>query len=852
MGLKDYQRKRNFDKTPEPAPKPARRTRAKASHPAGLIFVVQKHDATNLHYDLRLQVGDTLKSWAVPKGPSLDPRDKRLAIEVEDHPLEYGSFEGTIPAGEYGGGTVMLWDTGTWTPEGDAATSLRDGMLKFSLAGQRLKGRWMLVRTKRAARQPQWLLVKERDAHASPGVHAEAYPTSVTSHRSMAEIARNAKPREPKPERSDARTAASLTNARAASMPARIKPQLAALAAAPPPGDEWTHEVKFDGYRLMVYRSGDAVRILSRSGLDWTNKLPEIARAVQESVNLDAVIDGEAVVLNTQGISDFQALQNSIHNRRATSIVFIAFDLPWCDGFDLRKSPLDQRRALLADILASRQEGRVRLSQHVEGNGQAAFESACRAGLEGIVSKRRSAPYSEARSPSWIKVKCFNQQEFVVGGFTAPEGSRAHLGALLLGYHDRAGTLCFAGKVGTGFSTETLRELHSRLRTLLAPAAPFVNPPMGIDARGVTWVKPELVVQAQFRDWSSDRLIRHASFRGIRDDLDPGAVVGEQDTRPPAKAPPPARTPPSKKSRSARVLPAEPISGPALSTRLTHPDRVVFPDRGGGFSLTKRDLAAYYTLVAPFMLPHVAQRPLSILRAPQGQGAKSFFQKHPAKGMPAAVHGVDIADDSGDVEQHLLVHDLDGLFGLVQMNAIEIHPWGSLASSIQTPDRIIFDLDPGEGVTWRDTVQAAALVRRALEQVTLVGFVKTSGGKGLHVVAPIRPEHPWDRVTHFCRVFAQTLAKVAPRQFVAVAGAQNRKGRLFIDYLRNVRGATTVGAYSTRARPGAPVSVPITWDELDDIESPAVFNVPTVMRRLRAVPSDPWADLNAAARPLPI
>lgn len=835
MGLSEYRRKRDFTKTPEPAPsKPAR--------PHGNLFTVQKHAATSLHYDLRLQVGDVLKSWAVPRGPSLDPREKRLAIEVEDHPLGYAEFEGVIPQDQYGGGTVMLWDKGQWTSEEPPAKALKEGMLKFRLEGQRLKGRWMLVRTKHPGKQPSWLLVKERDHEASPGVHAETFATSISSGRTMDEIAAGAPARTQTPDVPEGPAASRIKGVRAAPMPTTLKPQLALAADAAPPGDDWYHEVKFDGYRLLIFRRGESVTIRSRTGLDWTSKLPDIAAAVRERLRVDAVLDGEAVVLDTRGVSDFQALQNAIHNRRSKSIVFFAFDLPWCDGHDLTASPLEQRRALLAELVGKRQEGRLRFSEHVEGNGPAAFDRICESGLEGIVSKRRGSPYAQARTPSWLKVKCFNQQEFVVGGFTEPEGTRDQFGAMLLGYYDERGSLKFAGKVGTGFSAETLKKLGAQLRALVRATPPFVNPPTGADARGVTWIRPELVAQVQFKDWTNEGVIRHTSFRGLRDDLDPKTI-----SREPARS---AESPtPHKKPVAARA--GKPPAPKLPSSRLTNPDRVVFPDRGAGYTLTKFQIAEYYEAAAARMLPHVANRPLAILRCPDGEGGKSFFQKHPAKGMPAAVGGVDITGEDGKTERHLVIQDAEGLLGLVQMNALEFHPWGARADAVDSPDRLVFDLDPGPGVAWKQAVEAAVMVRDALAQVRLRGFARTSGGKGIHIVVPLKDGHTWDRAKVFCKAVADTLAKIAPRRFVTTSGVQNREGRIYIDYLRNARGATAIAPYSTRARPGAPVALPVAWDELAGLESAGAFAVPSVMRRLAAAGPDPWDSLPAAAGVLP-
>jgi bifunctional non-homologous end joining protein LigD len=828
LGLGEYRRKRDFERTPEPAP---------TSVPKGdSTFVVQKHSATTLHYDLRLRLGDVLKSWAVPKGPSLDPREKRLAIEVEDHPVDYAAFEGVIPKGQYGAGAVMIWDQGRWAPIlEDASKALKDGELKFRLEGQRLKGRWVLVRTKRPARQPEWLLIKERDGEASPGIHAATFATSVTTGRTMDEIAAGA-PALKSAMRTTVPTAAgSIAGARKAAAPAKIKPQLAVLAESPPDGDEWFHEVKFDGYRLLITREGDSVKILSRAGLDWTNKFPDFAPAVRDRLRVDAVLDGEAVLFDSRGVSDFQALQNAIHNRRSRSIVFMAFDLPWCDGHDLTRSSLEQRRSLLAELIGTRQDGRIRLSEHVVGNGPAAFTHSCEAGLEGIVSKRRTAPYAQARVPSWIKVKCFNQQEFVIGGFSAPEGTREQFGALLLGYYEGS-ELRFAGRVGTGFSAETLKKLALQLRPLARATAPFVKPPTGADARGVVWVQPQIVAQVQFRDWTSEGVIRHASFRGLREELDPSAVVRE----PTRAAVVPRKAPPLKPVKSA----------PAPS-RLTNPDRVVYPDRGGGYSLTKRQVAEYYEAIAPRLLLHITDRPLSILRCPDGEGGKAFFQKHPAKGMPATVDGVDVAGDTGEPKRYLCIRSVEGLLALVQMNVLEFHPWGARAEAVESPDRLIFDLDPGAGVSWKQSVEAAIMVRDALSQAKLRGFARVSGGKGIHVVVPIRAGHTWDQAKTFCKAAAEALVKIAPHRFVVTPGASNREGRIFVDYLRNMRGATAIAPYSTRARPGAPVALLVAWDELAGLESAGAFNVLAVMRRLTAESHDPWRELVSSAGDLP-
>ncbi|MDX2148363.1 MAG: DNA ligase D [Planctomycetota bacterium] len=855
------------------------------------LFVVQKHAATNLHYDLRLRVGDVLRSWAVPKGPSFDPREKRLAVEVEDHPVEYAAFEGVIPEGNYGGGEVMVWDRGTWSID-DAASehqraghttpkeALASGMLKFRLQGQRLKGRWMLVRTKREERQPQWLLIKERDAEASAGVHAETFATSVVTGRTMDEIARHA------PARSDglreqpaALTPAGLSGARAAPMPRSFKPQLAAPCGSPPEGEEWLHEVKFDGYRLLAFKAGPRVRLLSRRGLDWTSKLPRLAEAIAERLSVDAIVDGEAVILDARGVSSFQALQNAIHGRRGNAIVFMAFDLPWCDGNDLTRCPLIERRALLESLIGRAQDGRVRFSEHLRGNGAAVFERACAGGLEGIISKRHDAPYVQWRGPAWLKIKCFNQQDFVIAGFTEPEGSREKFGAVLVGYFEgegKARALRFAGKVGTGFSTETLRQLSTRFVPLVQPKPAFADPPRGVDARGVTWLRPQLVGQVQFREWSDDGVIRHASFRGLREDVDAATIT--RDRQAPRSSDNSSRDQPnatdfldppendpsnddanehtSTRTAGGVAKPKTPRkradeSSRSGTWRITSPERIVFPDRGVGFSLTKRQVADYFERVADRILPEISNRPLSIVRCPGGVEGKCFFQKHISKGLPEAVESVDVDGPEGEAEPYLLVRNVDGLMGLVQMNAIELHPWGSRAGALETPDRVIFDLDPGEGVAWKRTAQAAFMLRDALTQVGLASFARVSGGKGVHVVVPITPTHGWARVKSFAKGVADAMVRLAPRQFIATMALKDRPGKIFLDYLRNGRGATAIASYCLRARAGAPVALPVAWDELPGLESGKALAAPAVLRRLEANEPDPWAEFEASARPLP-
>jgi bifunctional non-homologous end joining protein LigD len=699
----------------------------------------------------------------------------------------------------------------------------------------------MLVRSNAQAGarsdKEQWLLVKERDEHADPAMKIEAYTTSVASGRTMAEIAEGkaAVARTVPPSASWRDRAAALPGAMLAPLPMRPRVQLAQPADVPPDGPDWLHEVKFDGYRLLALQVGGQVELISRTGKDWAERFGGVAAAIAEKVRADVLLDGEAVVLDTRGISSFQALQNALDGRRATGVAYMAFDLLWLDGISLFKTPLEERRKLLAALIGTRQEGRLRLSVHFEARGPEVFAHARAHGLEGIVSKRRDAPYVPGRGPSWVKAKCVNEQEFVVGGFTPPEGSRERFGALLVGYYD-GGKLRYAGRVGTGFSTETLRTLGDQLAARATPKSPFSPVPREPGLAGVRWVRPELVAQVRFLEWTGDGHLRQPSFDGLRDDIDPKTIVRE-----PMVAPGPA-------------LPVRPVTQPKAKTppsvgRFTHPARVAYPDRGAGYSVTKGQLAEYYEAVAPLMLKGIVGRPLAVVRCPDGEGTKCFFQKHAMKGMPPSIGTAEVGDEAGP---HLMIKDAAGLLGLVQMSVLEFHPWGCRADTIERPDRLVFDLDPGEGVPWKEVVEAARLMRDSLAQVPLTGFVRTTGGKGLHVVVPIQRRTSWDQAAVFSKAVADALVKLSPGRFVAVMTRARRGGRIYVDYLRNVRGATAVASYSTRARPGATVSMPLAWDELTEDLSPAAFNVMSVPRLLAAGRGDPWANIEKAAGRVPV
>jgi len=774
MALRQYREKRSFGETPEP-----RGGRAGVNN--SLAFVVQKHAASRLHYDFRLQVGSVLASWAVPKGPSTTPGEKRLAVHVEDHPLEYGSFEGVIPKGHYGAGTVEIWDKGTWIPEGDPRRGLRAGSLKFRLKGRKLKGSWALVRMAakdgRDGGKENWLLIKHQDAESS----SEAEDPSAADR--------------------------ALPGARRAALPTLLKPQLATLVQHPPAGDEWLHEIKFDGYRLLARVSKGHARLYTRGGNDWTRKFDAIAQSLARLPVRAAWLDGEVVAPDAEGRHSFQALQRAL-KEGAGDLVFHAFDLMHLDGWNLSDVPLEKRKKALARILPSN-DGPLRFSDHVPGSGLATFTEACRLRLEGIVSKRRDGAYHQGRGTDWRKSKCQSRQEFLIGGFTDPGGNRKGLGALLLGVRGDSGKLRYAGRVGTGFDDAALAELHLKLAPREIGAPPFQNPPAGADARGVHWVRPELECEVSFTEWTSDGRLRHPSFLGLRAD-----------------------------KRAREVRREKPIA-------LTHPDRVLYPETG----LTKADLAAFYRAIGDFVMPGIKDRPLSLVRCPGGHGKGCFYQKHLEPGAPPAIRSIAIAGSEKTTDSPW-IRNLDGLIGLVQMGVLEFHPWGSRIDDVERPDRIIFDIDPDVGLPWARVVESAMLVRHKLEGLGLETWLKTTGGKGVHIVVPVQRRHEWPLVKAFAHAVALDMARRHPDKITAVASKVRRKGRIFLDYLRNARGATAIAAYSTRARSEAPVATPIAWEELPRLGRADRFNVRNLPKRLASLKADPWADLASSRQSL--
>lgn len=838
MALETYRKKRNFSVTPEPQGRRAPGT--------GNSFVIQKHDATRLHYDFRLEMDGVLKSWAVTKGPSLIPGEKRLAVHVEDHPLEYGGFEGTIPKGEYGGGTVILWDRGTWSPIGDAHRGYAKGHLDFELHGEKLGGRWHLVRMagKPREKRENWLLIKGDDDAArtegDPDILDER-PESVATGRKIENVAgeepgwssktgrirkgRGGRTGATQPEERPATVSvpqpSKIKGAKKAALPDFVEPTLATLVSSAPSGERWLHEIKFDGYRLQARIEAGRVKLLTRSGLDWTKKFGKaVVSALADIPVGTALIDGELVVETSAGASDFSALQADLSEGRSDRFRFYVFDLLHLDGYDLRDVALITRKELLEKIIGG-DNAIISYSGHFEENGALVLQHACRLSLEGVVSKLRDAPYRSGRNKNWVKSKCSARQEFVVAGYVPSTTSRNAIGSLILGVYDD-GKLHHVGRVGTGYTAAVAESLFKKLERIRIPSNPFDERLTAEEARQVRYVRPELVAEIEFRAWTADGNLRHASFRGLREDKPAKEIVRETPKTSKA-APKPQRR----------------------SVKLTHPDRLYWPDQG----VTKEGLADYYAEVWRYASPYIVGRALALVRCPNGISGEQFFQKHAWKGLNPNIVLVHDPKDPPD-ERLISINDLDGLIGLVQSAALEIHPWGSMVSDWERPDTIIMDLDPGEDVSWEAVIEAAVETRDRLKDAGLVPFIKTSGGKGLHVVAPLKPKAEWPAVKAFTKAIADSMAADSPNRYVSTITKSKRRGKILVDYLRNQRGATAVAPYSTRARPGAAVSMPLAWDELGPGIGPAYFTVENTPTRLASLSSDPWQDFRAAAAPI--
>ncbi len=912
--LERYRSMRNFGVTPEPSGAGSKGgSEERAGGKEGLPFVIQKHAASRLHYDFRLGWNGVLKSWAVPKGPSYVPREKHLAAQVEDHPIEYGGFEGTIPADNYGGGTVMVWDTGTWEPQPghtDVDAGLRDGSLKFTLHGEKMKGKWALVRMGgKAAKEakPNWLLIKEHDeferSEGEPEITVEM-PDSVITGRSLEQIAGEAdhtwggspakeakgrigparatgkgvsgagvvkkqtggdKARAGKkssempaaqrrgaPPRGEKVEAAKLETAPKEELPKFVAPQLATLASKPPEEAGWLHELKLDGYRIQARKEGDSVVLLTRTGLDWTHRMGSVAKQIARLPARSALLDGEMVVLDGEGNTSFAKLQAAFQEHQRQTLSYFIFDLLHLDGHNLRGLGLVDRKAMLAGLLAELPEdcGDLHFGEHIEGNGAEVFKNACRLHAEGIISKRSTGGYTSGRSQGWLKLKCAHQQEFVVGGYTiSPKGSHG-VGALLLGYYDERGKLVYAGRTGTGFTRQLHAMLLARLDKLKAKANPFEAMPSTAKA-GAIWVKPQLVAEVNFATWTAEGLLRQAAFKGLREDKpagevgreSPGAAVdtsskGEKELRvddgDQSKAFKKKSDLPLAKERASRGD----ANPPVIQGRLTHPDKVVDPSSG----VTKRQLWEYYLAIAEYLLPHVVDRPVSIVRCPDGSESACFFQKHRNAMLPAGVGSIDVPDKkTGKVEPYITVSSAEALASLAQIGVLELHPWSSKQDDLEHPDRIIMDLDPDEAISWKTLAAAALEVRAVLKKVGVESFLKSTGGKGLHIVVPFVPEHSWESIKTFAHEVALQMERSNPALYLSRMSKQARKGKIYVDYLRNERGATSIAAFSPRSRRGLPVSIPLHWAQLKQEARPLVAVVDFAEWKA-GLKRNPWKD----------
>ncbi len=839
--LSAYRNKRDFETTQEPSGavevKPSNRLR----------FVIQKHDATRLHYDLRLESGGVFKSWAVTKGPSLDPADKRLAVEVEDHPLDYGDFEGTIPKGQYGGGTVMLWDRGHWEPEGKASIErqLKKGELKFRLDGKRLKGSFVLVRMEGdrfKSKRNNWLLIKHRDAASVEEDGAailESNATSVASGRTMEQIAAG-KGRRPKPfmldapavgadavwdsrtglaadERKAGARRRETSAATASDLPDFIEPQLCRVLQRPPGGKGWVHEIKLDGYRIQMRIAGGKVTLKTRKGLDWTERYGAIARAAEELP--DAIIDGEICALDHNGAPDFAALQAALSEGRTGSLVYFAFDLLFDGAEDLRPMPLTERKQRLEDLLSTLdKDANIRFVEHFETGGDAVLRSACRLSLEGIISKQANAPYVSGRADSWAKSKCRAGHEVVIGGYTKT-GNRFR--SLIVGVH-RGDSFVYVGRVGTGFGADTAVRVRAALKPLEVERSPFTgkSPPKRGDE--VVWVKPQLVAEIEFAGWTSDGLVRQAAFKGLREDKPADEVEAEEPAAPDTELLEPKPSTSRRKGRSAD-------KANVMGVLISSPDKVLWPAAAGSKPVTKEDLARYYEAVGPWMIAHIRGRPCSIIRAPEGIGGEQFFQRH---AMPGTSNLLELVTVFGDRKPYLQIDRVEGLAAVAQLGAVELHPWNCEPHQPEVPGRLVFDLDPAPDVDFAEVVTAAHEMKERLEQLGLVPFCKTTGGKGLHVVTPLKASKDaklsWEEAKAFAHAVCLSMAADSPERYLTKMSKKLRQGRIFLDYLRNDRMATAVAPLSPRAREGATVSMPLTWGQVRKNLDPKRFTLRTV------------------------
>ena len=866
--LEQYRAKRNFTKTPEP--KPFVKTGK------GHGYFIQKHAASHLHYDFRLELDGVLKSWAVPKGPSLDPNDKRLAMQVEDHPVDYGSFEGIIPQGEYGGGTVMLWDRGTWEPAGDPGQGLAKGKLVFKLHGEKLHGEWTLVKTfSKDKRGNSWLLIKHKDEEVCEGDNAqflENNATSVVSGRTMDEIASDSdkvwrsnreQPVTNVPAKQPTLAAKALPAkaGKVSKMPGFTPPQLATLSTDMPKGAQWVHEIKFDGYRMISHIHNGNVKIYSRNGKDWTAAFQSIAHLLSKFKVDTAIFDGELVVADEQGKSNFMELKNALSKGEVNRFQYYLFDLLYLNGTDTTTLPLLQRKELLAELLTNNapkaKAPRICFSEHFIATDDSFFQKVCSLQLEGVVSKRADAPYHVGRSKLWLKTKCQKRQEFVIGGFTLPSTGALGVGALLLGYYDD-GKLEYAGRVGTGFTNASSMQIRKLLDKLRQKENPYVS--ISTEGRrGAIWVKPQLVCEVEFTEWTPDGSLRHPSFKGLREDKPAKSIVKEIAISPQAAAPEIERELEEEPamSKTVKTKPAQaekasvpPVKAPSAKVSdtnkavvggisISHPQRVIYP----GTHITKQELAEYYLFVSDNIMPHIVDRPLSMVRCPEGAGEPCFFQRHVGLGQSSYLHEVSVRV-KGESRDYLMIHDVEGLISLVQWGVIELHPWQCAANHLDKPDRMIFDLDPDPSVSLEHLIDGAQEMRQRMQELGLGTFLKTTGGKGLHVVVPMTPSYSFLAIKSFARAIAESMASDSPTKYIANMRKAKRTGKIFVDYLRNDVTSTAVAPFSARAREGATVSTPLAWEELTSNLKPSSFTIETVPQRLKKQKKDPWQDFS--------
>lgn len=814
--LEEYHLKRNFHKTEEPKGGSAAEYAGKDTTDEGLRFAVHHHAARKDHYDLRLEWNGVLLSWAVPKGPSYNPRDKRLAVKVEDHPLEYRNFEGTIPKGEYGGGTVMLWDEGFWKPQNDVEEGLSAGSLKFVLKGRRLKGKWALIRlkAKEGEKRVNWLLLKEKDEYAEADDGIAAFDTSIKTGRTMAEIGSG----------EDEKFTKNPVD--------HVDVQLATLVNTIPEGEDWLYEVKYDGYRILAYLEGNSVRLITRNGNDYTGKFQNIADSlIKWAAGRAMILDGEMVVTDSQGKTDFQALQSYLKNPGGKTLVYIAFDILALDGADLRERPLIERKETLESIMKTAPDN-IHFSKHVRGNGKESFRAACELNLEGIVGKKADSIYSGTRNGDWIKLKCDKRQELVIGGYTLSDKKTSGVSSLLLGFY-QGNELVYAGRAGTGFTMRDMRELESKFEKIIRDTPPFKQAPAPKKNEKIFWLEPELVAEIKFAEWTKDNLLRQASFKGLRTDKNPKEIRKESAGDEIQSA---ENTKAGQSSGSNLGMPAKATGNSIIigGVKVTNPDKVIFENP----VIKKADVVQYYSMAAERMMPYVGNRILSIVRCPKGISSSCFFKKHPGTGGQGTVT-LPIATGDGETENYFYIENAVGLIHEAQMGTLEFHIWGSHADNLEKPDMMIFDLDPDEGMELEQIRQGVRDLKSLLDQLSLISYLKTSGGKGYHIVVPFSPSADWNLFHDFAKRIAEVMEQKWPARYTSNIRKDKRKNKIFIDWVRNARGATSIAPYSIRARKGAPVSMPISWDELDTV-SPNGVSMANALERLKD--ADPWKD----------